>query len=359
MAPKKRNKENNPLPKGWRFRYGTYWYRVPPGLEREWDNKKEFRLGKSLAEAYKVWAERIQPDTSALNNMRKIFDRYALEVIPEKAAKTQESNLISLKKLRPVFDVMQPQDIKPVYAYQYYDSKSKKHGNTAAKHDIQLLRHVLTKCVQWGLIDVNPLMGQIRLEGSKPRTRLVEDWEITECLNLKPKIKSRAVVLAKLYIQLKLMTGLSRIDLLQLKLSDLKEDGIHYQRQKTKNTTGKRIIVEWTDELKELIDEIKKLAPYRIGDVYLFVTRKGKPYFDPETMKCNAFDSLWQRFMKRVMELTKVTERFHEHDLRAKAASDSETLEEASKLLGHSSTEITNRVYRRKPTTVTPLKRKT
>ena len=74
-------------------------------------------------------------------------------------------------------------------------------------------------------------------------------------------------------------------------------------------------------------------------------------------MRCNAFDSLWQRFMDRVMELTKVTDRFHEHDLRAKVASDSDTLEEASKRLS-SSLEITENVYRRKTVKVQPLQRK-
>lgn len=47
------------------------------------------------------------------------------------------------------------------------------------------------------------------------------------------------------------MTGLSRIDLLKLKLSDLKEDGIHSQRQKTKESTGKRTIIEWADDLND------------------------------------------------------------------------------------------------------------
>ena len=75
---------------------------------------------------------------------------------------------------------------------------------------------------------------------------------------------------------------------MKLKLSDLKEDGIHSQRQKAKNSTGKRIIVEWTDELINLIDEIKCLPPHRIGDAHLFITRQGKPYYNPETMRCNA-----------------------------------------------------------------------
>ncbi len=49
------------------------------------------------------------------------------------------------------------------------------------------------------------------------------------------------------------------------------------------------------------------------------------------------------------------THRFQERDLRAVVASKSSTLEEASERLGHAGTEITKRVYRRKPTMVKPL----
>ena len=66
---------------------------------------------------------------------------------------------------------------------------------------------------------------------------------------------------------------------------------------------------------------------------------------------------MWQRFMKKVLDKTKVTERFTEHDLRAKVASDT-SIEHAQKLLGHSSPEITNRVYRRKGEIIKPFNRK-
>ncbi len=122
----------------------------------------------------------------------------------------------------------------------------------------------------------------------------------------------------------------------------------------------KKTIIEWDEdgEMKDLINEILLIPPRRIGEVHLFTTRQGKPYYNPETMKCNAFDSSWQRFKDRIMKLTKVNENFHEHDLRAKVASDSGTLQEASDRLSHSSTEITKRVYRRKPTIVQPLIKK-
>jgi integrase len=59
--------------------------------------------------------------------------------------------------------------------------------------------------------------------------------------------------------------------------------------------------------------------------------------------------------MNKVLNDTMVTDRFQERDLRAKVASESDTLIEASERLGHADTGITQRVYRRKPVRVQPL----
>ena len=67
--------------------------------------------------------------------------------------------------------------------------------------------------------------------------------------------------------------------------------------------------------------------------------------------------SPWQRFMDKVMNETRATERFQEQDLRAKVASDSNSLFEASEPLGHADTAITQRVYRRMPVRVQPLRK--
>ena len=58
------------------------------------------------------------------------------------------------------------------------------------------------------------------------------------------------------------------------------------------------------------------------------------------------------------MKDTAVTDRFQERDLRAKVASESNSLVEASERLGHADTAITHRVYRRKPVRVQPLRKK-
>jgi integrase len=54
--------------------------------------------------------------------------------------------------------------------------------------------------------------------------------------------------------------------------------------------------------------------------------------------------------------LPRLSERFTEHDLRAKCASDAGSLEHARALLAHADARTTERVYRRKPERVKPLR---
>ena len=88
---------------------------------------------------------------------------------------------------------------------------------------------------------------------------------------------------------------------------------------------------------------------------FLFCNKFGKGYIDEETGESHGWDSMWQRFMDRVLNETKITVRFTEHDLRAKCASDATTLEHARALLSHADPRTTDAIYRRKPEHVKPL----
>ena len=87
--PRKRNAENKGLPARWRLAHGAYYFQVPLGLESQWDSKKMFRLGKTLAEAYRTWLTRIEW-TETVQNIASLLDRYAIEVVPKKAPKNQK-----------------------------------------------------------------------------------------------------------------------------------------------------------------------------------------------------------------------------------------------------------------------------
>jgi hypothetical protein len=77
---------------------------------------------------------------------------------------------------------------------------------------------------------------------------------------------------------------------------------------------------------------------------FLFCNRRGESYFNEEAGTCNGWDSMWQRFMDRVLAETNVKQRFTEHDPRAKVASDAASLEKARALLQHADARTTARV---------------
>ena len=89
MTPKPRLPENRGLPSGWRHKHGAYFYRVPGNLRDLWEGKTEYRLGTSLAEAYRAWASKLELYADA-QTMAELLDRYALEVVTLKATKYQE-----------------------------------------------------------------------------------------------------------------------------------------------------------------------------------------------------------------------------------------------------------------------------
>jgi integrase len=65
---------------------------------------------------------------------------------------------------------------------------------------------------------------------------------------------------------------------------------------------------------------------------------------------------MWQRFTDQVLRETKVTERFTEQDLRAKCASDAESLEHPRPMLAHADARTTEVIYRRRPKRVGPAR---
>jgi integrase len=356
--PRKRGKENVGLPSRWRKKPSGYYYQVPPGLEHQWEGKKTYKLGTTISEAYRCWATRMEnlPDAKTIGHL---LDRYVLEVTPTKAPSARSREKSCIANIRGVFGEMSIRDLTPRHVYKYVDMRKtqvvkngrKMGGPTAARLEIALLSHAYTMAVRWGYIDTHPFKGEILLEGVKPRDRYIEDWEIAEALALSSPPQASGVKVIQAYIRIKLLTALRQGDMLNLKISQFKDDGIHL----TVSKTNKPIILEWTPTLRAEIDTALALRPVDISP-WLFCTRHGKSYIDEETGLATGWQSMWQRFMARLLSETTVKDRFTEHDLRAKAASDTDSLERAKELLTHSNSNITRRVYRRKPEVIRPTK---
>lgn len=94
------------------------------------------------------------------------------------------------------------------------------------------------------------------------------------------------------------------------------------------------------------------MGPVRKSPNQRKVSKFSTPHMK-EDGTANGFDSIWQRFMGKALANTSLSTRFTEHDLRAKVASDN-SIEHAQALLEHSNSELTDRVYRRKPELIKP-----
>lgn len=351
--PRARRPENKGLPARWRFTRNAYYYQVPPGHEATWDGKKTFRLGKALPDAFRVYADRVELDKRPVKMLDDLFDRYEIEVIPTKSPDTQDNNYRSMKRLRGEFgDAPVKGGVKPQHIYQYYDRATSK---ASARKDRALLSHIFSKAVEWGIIEEHPFKGEVELPGDEVRDRYIEDWEIVEALSIEPIRKKGSVLALQAYIRMKLLTGMSKGDLLRLTASQLQDDGIHIMRHKIAKKSKKKTIYEWSDELRLAVEMAKTARPVHISP-FLFCNKRGQGYVNEKTGKLSGWNSMWQRFMDRVLEETKVTQRFTDHDLRAKCGSDAETREQARALLSHVDIGTTDRFYRRKPERVKPLR---
>lgn len=343
------NNTNRQPPTSWVNRHGAWYYSVPKAARHHWDNKTQYRLGKTLEEAWATWDSKtiLLPTNAAGATIDDLLNKYDADVVSGKGWKSQESNRISIARIRAVFGKMRITHLDPHHVAQYRDRIGAKHGKTSATRDLEVISHAYTKAIEWGLCKDHPTKGKVKKDKPPPRDRYVEDWEMAAAISV-------ANPMMVGYLWVKLATGQRRKDLLDLTLNDIRAegDGIRIKPTKTAKSSGRKVLILWTPELLAWRDYILSIRPVTT-DPHVFVNKYGKGWVDPKTGRANGFDTAWGRFMDRVISNTSVTDRFQERDLRAKTASDTD-LFHASRLLVHTSQQITQMVYRRKGDSVPP-----
>ena len=277
--PRPRTRENAGLPRRWRRRYNAYYYQVPIDERSRWDGKAEFRLGTSLSEAMRVYAERIEVNVHTVRTVSELADRYEIEHVSQLKPTTRAGYGTSLRRLRMAFGTRHVTAVTPQLARSYFDHCRQKHSIASARHDIAVLRGLLTFALELGVIAAHPLRG-MRFPTVPPATTDVTDADIAALLAL--PAKTRTVQVAQLYTRVKLMTGLRRGDLLRVRVSDLDDEaGIAVTPAKTAGTSGVALVFSWTEELRETIDAVLAIPPKRRDpDTFLFTTKAGAGFYD-------------------------------------------------------------------------------
>jgi integrase len=190
----------------------------------------------------------------------------------------------------------------------------------------------MSYAIRWGAVDDNPCR-LVKGNVEKPRNRYISDDEYIAVYELAPDVVQAAMRLA-------LITGLRQGDLLALRLQNLTDDGLEVET----NKTGRRLLFEWTPDLREAVNQAKNL-PRDVRGMFLLCTKRGRRYTS------SGFQSIWQRVMRNAMERQVISERFTFHDIRAKTGSESKD----DNLLGHRNQRTLSRHYKRKALRVTPL----
>lgn len=319
--------KNTGLPVNVHIKHGAYYY-VRGG--------KWTRLAKYGDEVgmYKSLASLIQ-GTSRQPGMATLFDRYEREILPTKAPKTVINQRHQLDVLRRVFGKMEASAILPKHVAQYLDMREAK---VAANREIALLSHVFRKAIRWGLAEKNPCTS-VERNKETPSDRYIEDWEFYA-------VYQRASTHMQILMDLAYITGQRQGDILKIKLNDITDDGILF----VQNKTGAKIIVEWSDALREVVNRAKNERFNRPSGVvmtmYLVVNAKGQKYTS------DGVQTLWQNLIRDCIENNIIERRFTFRDIRAKARSDGED----KRLLGHSNPDAMAKTYQRKPVKVRPAR---
>lgn len=342
-VPVTRNKRNRKLPTNWRIKVvgdrEYYTYRVPSHMRDQFAGRSEISLGSTLSGAYARFAELFPDDGREVRTMRDLLDTYEREVVPGKAVATQKSNRYSLARLREAFDQNDPALIEAQHIYQYKRATAKKHSEKAYNLDHEVLSHVFTTAIEWGIVSRHPMTGkQVTKFPARKRQVLPIPEEVVAFAARLPRQW-------QLYFQLKLFHGRRKGELLRLKRTDVLDAGLRYRNNKPPYN---EFIVEWEPETRAAVHELLTMRR-KISSPYLFHTRTGAPYIN-EDGETSGFDSMFQRWITKAVTDGLVSLRFTEHDLRKVRASDLDA-GQAQALLQHSTPEQT-KTYRLKPDVV-------
>ena len=312
----------------------------------------EISLGTDLNEAKRKWAElECATIPENVDIMKLVFDRYEREIVPTKAHRTQKDNLLSIKQLRSVFSTAPINFVTPQHIAQYRDARSEK-APIRANREITLFSHIWNMAREWGYTaKENPCRG-VRKNKETPRDFYADSkvWAA---------VHHHAVDELKDAMDLAYLTGQRPSDILKMKSTDIRNGALEVKQNKTNkflrillNADGK------PSELSQVIDRCMARQHTR-KTLFLVATPAGQPLnrwtlrerFDTARSKAAA-----QAELTEDLSLSKKIRCFQFRDIRSKAASEIDHLSDASKLLGHTEQQITEKVYRRVGEAVKPTR---
>ncbi|MFJ2536650.1 tyrosine-type recombinase/integrase [Pseudomonas sp. NPDC087614] len=315
-------------------------------------NRIEIPLGGDLDDAKIEWARldrKAVPKPAHL--MGRLFDDYESKVIPTLKPGTQSDYQKGLKQLRNAFESAPIEAVSPQVIAQYRDARTAK---VRANREIALLSTMFTFAREWGLTDkANPCFG-LRRNKETPRDFYAGDiiWNA---------VYEQAGQDLRDAMDLAYLTGQRPADVLKASTTDLNHGFLMVGQGKT----DKRLRIRLYDGDKEtdlcvLINSLLDRRAQAGTRTSILITNQAGLRMSYNMLR-NRWDEARDKAATKAAtdgdtELATTILQFQFRDIRPKAASEIEDIVDASRLLGHSTQEMTKKVYRRVGEVVKPTK---
>jgi integrase len=301
---------------------------------------------EGVAAVYRALADMDKP--IATSSMPAVVQQWQREVSDKRTPKTRANDDYMCRKISANFvefrvDQVTPKTVR-VFLKQFEGMPRTYNGYRATLRDI--MKYAESEDLRPA--GSNPVTSVDPMKIQK-RGRYITDSEMRRIkvgavyANPHPatghKMRNRSGLMLCALIDLAYLTGQRIGDLLRIKWADVGRDGIMFAPAKVAESTGQKVLIEWTPRLRQLVERIKAIKRKDIT-VYLITTQQGQPF------TYSGASTAWKRAVKRSGVAP-----CHFHDIRAKALTDKDGAEgigEAQRMGGHSTQSQTADYVRHK-----------
>lgn len=315
----------------------SYYYECP---RDESGKRKAIALGTDLVQAKMKWAEleglarKDAPIDPADTSVKAVHARYRQwaenRVQSGLEPRTLRDRERYWKSLEPVFGNVPIDAVRPEHMLQYFDARSSK---VSAKKEIKFLSVVCNWARSRGfMVAPNPVAGVTR------QMKVKESRDIYVTDDMLALVYKHADPIIQDALDLAYLTGQRPADVLKMRWSQVTDGALWVQQGKTKQ----KLRIDVAGELAQLLERIK--ARGLVG-MTILADPKGQA-LKPFGYFRSHFDTARTEAEKEAKALGIELMRFQFRDLRAKAASDIESMTQARKLLGHATEEMTRHYVR-------------
>jgi integrase len=228
-----------------------------------------------------------------------------------------------IEKVNDHFSSMLLREITPWHIEKFKSERLKETGKTEVNRELATLKHIFTKGIEWGKLQINPAKGIKKFKESKGRVHFLMPDEFQKLHEQLPYPLNDISNIA-------ILTGLRKDNILSLKWSFIDSQNRILNIPDTKNSEPLRVPMS-----QALIDLLNSIPRHPVSE-YVFYKPDGSRYQNIN------FDEF-----KEALKKSGIDEGFHFHDLRHTAAShlvmSGVDLATVKEILGHKDISMTMR----------------